>query len=103
MLGTVESVQQGKLTVRIDGGSTDEARHVTIAADEYASFDHGYATTIHKAQGATVDRAFVLASGRMDGHLAYVGLTRHRHEARLYGDGLDVQRLTSDPLEQIAG
>lgn len=95
-LGTVERVQQDKLTIRIDGGSADEARHVTIAADEYASFDHGYATTIHKAQGATVDRAFVLASSRMDGHLTYVGLTRHRQEVLLYGDGMDMQRLTGD-------
>ena len=93
MLGTVESVQHDRLTIRIDGHSADAARRVTIEAGEYAAFDHGYATTIHKAQGATVDRAFLLASGRMDGHMTYVGLTRHRHEARHYGDGTDVERL----------
>jgi hypothetical protein len=39
---------------------------------------------MHKAQGATVDRVFVLATPGMDRHLAYVGMTRHREEATLY-------------------
>ncbi|MBZ5845368.1 Ti-type conjugative transfer relaxase TraA, partial [Rhizobium sp. VS19-DR104.1] len=47
--------------------------------------DHGYATTIHKNQGATVDRAFVMASATMDRHLTYVAMTRHRDEVQLYG------------------
>jgi hypothetical protein len=51
---------------------------------DYAAVDHGYATTIHKSQGATVDRAFVLASGTMDRHLTYVAMTRHRDEVALY-------------------
>ncbi|WP_081455395.1 hypothetical protein [Roseibium aggregatum] len=34
-----------------------------------------YATTIHKSQGATVDRAYVLASATMDRHLTYVAMT----------------------------
>ena len=51
---------------------------------DYAAVDHGYATTIHKAQGATVDRTFVLASGTMDRHLTYVGMTRHRDAVTLY-------------------
>jgi hypothetical protein len=51
---------------------------------DYAAVDHGYATTIHKAQGATVDRAYVLASETMDRHLAYVAMTRHRESATLY-------------------
>jgi hypothetical protein len=53
-------------------------------ADAYAHIDHGYAVTLHKAQGATVDRTFVLASGGMDRHLAYVAMTRHRDSATLY-------------------
>ncbi|MGI4941863.1 MAG: hypothetical protein ACRYHQ_15100 [Janthinobacterium lividum] len=40
--------------------------------------------TVHKSQGATVDRAYVLASGGMDQHLAYVAMTRHRDQATLY-------------------
>lgn len=40
--------------------------------------------TIHKTQGATVDRAFVLASGTMDRHLTYVAMTRHRDGVQLH-------------------
>ena len=35
--------------------------------------------------GATVDRAFVLASETMDRHLTYVAMTRHRDGVQLYG------------------
>lgn len=61
-----------------------DGRTVSVSTSNYAAFDHGYATTIHKTQGATVDRAFVMASGTMDRHLTYVSMTRHRDQATLY-------------------
>ena len=78
-LGRVEEAAEGRLTVILDNGE----RRI-VEAQAYAAIDHGYAVTIHKAQGATVDRAFVLASGGMDRHLTYVGMTRHRGQAALY-------------------
>jgi len=51
---------------------------------EYADLDHGYAATVHKNQGATVDGAHVLATPGMDRHLAYVALSRHRHAVQLH-------------------
>ncbi|MFS8125519.1 Ti-type conjugative transfer relaxase TraA, partial [Rhizobium sp. BR 250] len=86
MLGTVESVEPDALQVRLDGLSSDPetGRRLTIRPKDYHSFDHGYATTIHKAQGVTVDRSFVMASATMDRHLTYVAMTRHRHQAMLY-------------------
>ena len=84
-LATVERAETGKLTVSLDGAGEGRApRSVTVEQGHYAHVDHGYAVTLHKAQGATVDRAFVLASGGMDRHLAYVGMTRHRETATLY-------------------
>ncbi len=83
MLGTVEHVEKGKIIARLDGRGGDS---VSIATDSYQAIDHGYATTIHKNQGATVDRAFVLASRTMDRHLAYVAMTRHRDSVQLYAD-----------------
>ncbi|QXC52624.1 Ti-type conjugative transfer relaxase TraA (plasmid) [Agrobacterium salinitolerans] len=83
MLGTVEHVEKGRIVARLDGRGGDS---VSILTDSYQAIDHGYATTIHKNQGATVDRAFVLASSTMDRHLAYVAMTRHRDNVQLYAD-----------------
>ncbi|WCK20072.1 Ti-type conjugative transfer relaxase TraA [Agrobacterium tumefaciens] len=83
MLGTVEHVEPGKIIARLDGRGGDS---VSIPMDSYQAIDHGYATTIHKNQGATVDRAFVLASSTMDRHLTYVAMTRHRDGVQLYAD-----------------
>jgi len=83
MLGTVVSTGDKRggplLSVRLDNG-----RDVVISEDSYRNIDHGYAATIHKSQGATVDRTFVLATGMMDQHLTYVAMTRHRDDAILY-------------------
>ena len=85
MLGTVERAEEGALRVRLDPAEGNgSGRLVEVDAESYRAVDHGYATTIHKSQGATVDRAFVLASESMDRHLAYVGMTRHRAAVTLY-------------------
>jgi hypothetical protein len=85
MLGTVERAASGRLEVRLDSAQgPGQGRRVSLSMADYTAVDHGYATTIHKAQGATVDRTYVLASGTMDRHLTYVSMTRHRDEVALY-------------------
>ena len=80
---TINSVDPDRraMTVAIDRGDIVElpagyldAGHVT----------HGYATTIHKAQGLTVDRAFTLADDRLTRESGYTALSRGRRENRLY-------------------
>ena len=88
-LGTVLAVEAGgeRLTVRLDGTGPEaggNGRDVTFYVRDYAHIEHGYAATVHKAQGVTVDRAHVLATGLMDRHAAYVGLTRHREGVALH-------------------
>jgi Ti-type conjugative transfer relaxase TraA len=85
MLGTVERAEEDRLTVRLDSAKGPGlGRAVEVSTADYAAVDHGYATTIHKAQGATVDRTYVLASKSMDRHLTYVSMTRHRDGVALY-------------------
>jgi len=78
-LGTVEKAGADHLTVRLDTGA-----RVDVDLKSYAHVDHGYAVTIHKAQGVTVDRSHVLATPGLDAHASYVALSRHRVGATLH-------------------
>ncbi|MEO1721551.1 MAG: AAA family ATPase [Pseudomonadota bacterium] len=93
MLGTVRQVSPFHLVVDLDG---EPRRRVTVDPHQYRSLDHGYAVTIHKSQGATVDQAYVLASRSMDRHLAYVAMTRHRAAMRLFVRNDDRPRWVQD-------
>jgi hypothetical protein len=77
-LGTVEQVSAQSMSVR-----TDDGRSLSFDLKDYDRIDHGYAATIHKAQGMTVDRTHVLATPGLDAHGSYVALSRHR-------DGMDL-------------
>jgi len=76
---------------------TDDGRSMRFDFKDYNRIDHGYAATIHKAQGMTVDRVHVLATPGMDAHGSYVALSRHRDSVDLhYGrvDFANANRLT---------
>jgi Ti-type conjugative transfer relaxase TraA len=91
-LGTIEQVSAQSMTVQ-----TDDGRSVRFDLKDYNRIDHGYAATIHKAQGMTVDRTHVLATPGMDAHSSYVALSRHRDGMELhYGrdDFANPDRLT---------
>jgi Ti-type conjugative transfer relaxase TraA len=77
-LGTIEQVSSQSISVQ-----TDDGRSVKFDLKDYNKIDHGYAATIHKAQGMTVDRTHLLATPGMDAHGSYVALSRHR-------DGVDL-------------
>jgi Ti-type conjugative transfer relaxase TraA len=104
-LATIERVSLEGMAVRLDDG-----RGVAFDTKDYAHVDHGYAATIHKSQGVTVDRTHVLATPGMDRHSAYVGLSRHRDDVQLhYGrdDFTDqrqlVRALSRDRGKDMAG
>ena len=78
-LGSVQEITPERMSVRLDDG-----RQVGFELKAYADLDHGYASTIHKAQGVTVDRAHVLATPGVDRHAVYVALTRHREGVSLH-------------------
>ncbi len=63
---------------------TDDGRSIAFDLKDYDRIDHGYAATIHKAQGMTVDRTHVLATSGMDAHGSYVALSRHRDSMDLH-------------------
>ncbi|MGN7126808.1 Ti-type conjugative transfer relaxase TraA [Methylorubrum thiocyanatum] len=89
MLATVETAEAGRVTVRLDRDGMGDGRAIEVRAEAYRNLDHGYAATVHKSQGATLDRVHVLATPGMDRHLAYVAMTRHRHSAVLHASHED--------------
>ncbi|WP_296097805.1 Ti-type conjugative transfer relaxase TraA [uncultured Agrobacterium sp.] len=82
MLGKVVEAAPGRLVSVI--GEGEHLRQVIVEQRFYNNVDHGYATTVHKSQGATVDRVKVLASLSLDRHLTYVAMTRHREDLGVY-------------------
>jgi Ti-type conjugative transfer relaxase TraA len=103
-LGTLEQVSAQSMSVR-----TDDGRSVAFDLKDYNRIDHGYAATIHKAQGMTVDRTHVLATPGLDAHSSYVALSRHRDAMELHygrddfadGDRL-VRTLSRDRAKDMA-
>lgn len=78
---------RGTVTLQTDAGLTCQIGG-RYAADRP---EHGYTLTGHAAQGASVERAFVLVRG--EGALAewgYVAASRARAERRLYAVGPDL-------------
>jgi Ti-type conjugative transfer relaxase TraA len=80
-LGTVERIEHGVLQIKLDGAA---GARVAVDTKFYKHLDYGYAATVHKAQGTTVDRTYVLATPHFDRHTSYVALSRHREAATVF-------------------
>ena len=61
------------------------------------TLQHGYAMTVHVAQGLTVDHAFVLAGPGLNRELGYTALSRGRHANCLYIRDISVRRAKRAP------
>ena len=79
--GTVAATRADGIDLLVDGRS----RAVTLDLATFRDLDYGYAATIHKSQGVTVDHTLVLGHGRMNRHAIYVALTRHRDSVTVFG------------------
>jgi ATP-dependent exoDNAse (exonuclease V) alpha subunit len=88
------------VTVKLDDGSK-----VTVPLKDYQHMTLGYACTTHKGQGSTVERAYVLAGGKMqDRELSLVQISRARTSTRIYTDereaGKDLRELARQMEEE---
>lgn len=84
MIASVVEASKGRIVAEIGDGPSETRHRVEVEQHLYRNIDHGYATTIHKSQGATVDRVKVLGTLSLDKHLTYVAMTRHREDVALY-------------------
>src|SRR5260221_268959 len=69
-----------------------------VPFDPSRGLDHAYATAIHRAQGATIDTAHVVAAGG-GRELAYVAMSRARHRTDIH----TVAHSVTDAVEQLTG
>jgi hypothetical protein len=91
--GTILSLEANKIEVELDRApGQDQGHKVRFSPQMFPFFDQGWAVTIHKSQGATVDKSFLLASHEMNQNLTYVAMTRHREDVQVYGSTLDFWR-----------
>lgn len=106
-VGVVEGIEgQGADTVlrfRVEGRRIEVS--ATAHGDEQGRLPiaHAYATTIYASQGATVDRAYVIADHRLKRNEIYVAASRAKEASRIYVDessvanSLKEQAMLSDP------
>ena len=77
--GTITHIRDRDVRAKMDSGKT-----VRWDPQEMNGFRHGYAGTIYRGQGATLDAAYVLHTGHWRAAASYVGLTRQRETIRLF-------------------
>jgi hypothetical protein len=78
--GTVVGFDTDGLHIETTGGP----RILPTRYVDAGHLTHGYATTVHKAQGATYDRAFVLATDSLTREAGYVAMSRARKGTELF-------------------
>lgn len=83
---TVTGIDPDTHTITGTGTGTDDGRTAVVPG---AYVDQGrvalaYASTVHKAQGRTVDRTLLLGDDRLYAEAGYVGLSRGRQHNQLY-------------------
>lgn len=93
-VGTVAAIDGTTITLELDGR---RPRTITFDAAEFRQFRHGYAGTIYRGQGKTLDQTYLYHSEHWRSAASYVALTRHREKADLF-----VARNTARDITQLA-
>lgn len=76
----ITQIKGKEITAKLNNDKT-----VTFNTENYKNFTYGYAATIHKTQGVTLDNTFVyVKNGFWNRYLTYVALSRHKNYVGLY-------------------
>jgi Ti-type conjugative transfer relaxase TraA len=86
----------GEIIATLDAAGK-EGREVIWSAGDFQGFRHGYAGTIYKGQGKTLDRTYLYHTEHWRSAASYVALTRQRESAEVF-----VARETARDVGQLA-
>ena len=75
-----------KFTIRFASGNKENNKEISFNPSKYHGFRHGYATTIFKAQGASIKDVYVFHNGFAGIRNSYVALSRNINELNLYSN-----------------
>ncbi|MBU0727036.1 MAG: AAA family ATPase [Alphaproteobacteria bacterium] len=78
-LATVEVIDGDRVTVRSDRG-----RMITFDTREFTNIDLGYAGTIYRGQGKTLDQTYLLHTHHWRDAASYVAMTRARGQTEVF-------------------
>ena len=91
--GTIEAIDGTHIAVTLDG---KHPKTINFDAASFDQFRHGYAGTIYRGQGRTLDQTYLYHSEHWRSAASYVALTRHRDKAELF-----VARNTAADITQL--
>ena len=101
---TITELKDGHATV-----SFDNHRELKLPVSHLRHIDHGYTSTSHAAQGATVDRVIINVDSMRSHKLVnrqqfYVSISRARHDAQVFTDDLKTleRAVGRDPKKSVA-
>ena len=102
-VGTLTGLDAGTGQVRavLDTPAGGQGREVTWLASEFQGFRHGYAGTIDKGQGKTLDHTYLYHTHHWRSAASYVALTRQRESAQVFV-ATDTARDTVQLARQMA-
>lgn len=92
--GTITKIKGATIRLQLDGRA---GQLIAFDAKEFNAFRHGYAGTIYKGQGRTLDQTYLYHSEHWRSAASYVALTRHRDKAEVF-----VARNTAPTLKELA-
>ena len=105
--GTIHGIDLDRRLLVVDTDH-DGRTEIPFAYVTAGDLTHGYATTIRKAQGATVDRCFVLVEEQTSREHAYTAMSRGRLSNDLYVEGTTARpdechahELSPDAIERL--
>lgn len=92
--GRITVINEDRITVQLDG---KKARKITFDPYEFTEYRHGYAGTIYRGQGKTLDQTYLYHNEHWRSAASYVALTRHREKTEIF-----VARNTARDIKQLA-